>query len=249
MTGILEICVDTAEGADAAVAGGCDRIELTSALALGGLTPSTGQMAHAAGLAVPVFAMIRPHAGVFVFDERDTAIMLGDIEAAAEAGLAGVVLGASLADGRLDAACLKRLVGHARALRLATSLHRAFDMAPDLDEALETAIDLGFERILTSGGAPSASAGLDALARLFDRAAGRIALMPGSGIRPESIAAVVGRLPVEELHASASMPSTASSTRARALGFEPAHTRRTSSETVRQMRQAWQDALHAREGS
>lgn len=244
MTGILEICVDTAEGADAAVAGGCDRIELTSALALGGLTPSAGMMAHAAGLAVPVFAMIRPHAGIFVFDRRATAIMLADIDAAADAGLAGVVLGASLADGRLDAACLERLVDHARELRLATTLHRAFDLVPDLDDALETAIDLGFDRVLTSGGAPSAPAGLDALAGLVDRAAGRIALMPGSGIRPETIAAVVRRLPVEELHASASLPSTASSTRARALGFEPAHTRRTSSETVRRLRQAWQDALH-----
>ena len=99
---LLEVCVDSAAGLDAAVAGGADRIELCSALDVGGLTPSAGLTRLAAGCGLPVFAMIRPRAGGFVFGAADVAVMQADIAAAREAGLAGVVLGASRPDGRLD---------------------------------------------------------------------------------------------------------------------------------------------------
>ena len=105
----LEVCVDTPEGFEAAVAGGADRIELCAALDLGGLTPSPGLMALAAKASTPVYAMIRPRAGDFVFGLGDEAAMLGDIDAVRSAGLAGVVIGANLADGRLDVALLERL--------------------------------------------------------------------------------------------------------------------------------------------
>jgi copper homeostasis protein len=150
MTALLEICVADAASLEAAIEGGADRIELCSALELGGLTPSPGLMRLAAQAPIPVYAMIRPRAGDFVFSAREGEIMLADIEAVGGAGLAGVVLGASLPDGRLDEALLSRLHGHARGL--GTTLHRAFDLVPDRPAALEAAIALGFERILTSGG-------------------------------------------------------------------------------------------------
>ncbi len=125
----LEVCVDDAAGLDAAIAGGADRIELCSALTLGGLTPSAGLMAIAAGAAVPVYAMIRPRGGDFVFSSRELDQMRAEIDAVRSAGLAGVVLGASRPDGMLDGSMLQALAEHAKGLGL--SLHRAFDCVPD----------------------------------------------------------------------------------------------------------------------
>ncbi len=202
---LLEVCVDSAAGLVAALEGGVDRIELCSALELGGLTPSFGLMKFAARLPLPVYAMIRPHAGDFVFDANDLAIMRDDIAMAREAGLAGVVLGASKDDGRLDAEILAALVELSYGMGL--TLHRAFDCAgPDFGDALETAIALGFERVLTSGGAVSATEGLPVLERLFAQAAGRISIMPGAGLNAHTIALLKARLPLKEAHGSCSKP-------------------------------------------
>lgn len=200
---LLEVCVDNAEGLQAAIEGGADRIELCSALELGGLTPSLGFMRLAAKASVPVFAMIRPRAGDFVFGSEDVAIMLDDIDMARDAGLAGVVLGANLEDGRLDAPLLARLISRARGLGL--TLHRSFDRTgPEFGNALETAIDLGFERILTSGGAPSAIEGVDVLQRLFAQAQGRIIIMPGAGVNICNAGVLMTRLALTDLHGSCS---------------------------------------------
>ena len=110
----LEVCVDTLAGLEAAVAGGADRIELCAALALGGLTPSAGLMREAAGCGLPVLAMIRPRTGDFCWSGAEVRAMEAEIAAAREAGLAWVVLGASLPDGRLDLPVLRRLVEVAR---------------------------------------------------------------------------------------------------------------------------------------
>jgi copper homeostasis protein len=227
---VLEVCVDSAEGLAAAVAGGADRIELCQALALGGLTPSAGFMARAAACGLPVMAMIRPRAGDFVWSEADLAVMEADIAAARAAGLAGVVLGASLPDGRLDVAALQRLIAAANGgtkrrflarnragafegsapefskipvAALDLTLHRCFDLVPDPAAALEEAVALGFRRILTSGGAATAVEGARAIAALVARAAGRIAIMPGAGVSAENAAALIA-LGVGELHGSCS---------------------------------------------
>ena len=160
---LVEVCLDSAEGLAEAVAGGADRIELCAALAVGGLTPSAGLMQAAARCPVPVLAMIRPRAGDFVFSPAEVAIMLADIAAARAAGLAGVVLGASLPGGRLDRAILARLTDAASGLDL--TLHRAFDLVPDIAPAIELAADLGFRRILTSGQAATAAEGRAGLER------------------------------------------------------------------------------------
>lgn len=232
---LLEVCVDDAEGLAAAVAGGADRIELCSALAVGGLTPSAGLMAHAKPPPVPVYAMIRPRPGDFVFAQTELDIMRHDIDAARAANLAGVVLGASRPDGRLDTRILTKLAGHAAGLGM--TLHRAFDLVPDFGEAISLAADLGFERILTSGGARSAPEAVDTLVELIELAAGRLSIMPGSGLTPETIGAILPRLAVTEVHASCSVREPAKNRRAIELGFAPPERRRTDEATVRTMKE------------
>src|SRR5690606_31807752 len=129
---------------------------------------------------LPVMAMIRPRAGGFTYSEAEITQMEVDIAAARAAGLAGVVLGASLPHGRLNMPNLTRLSKAAEGLDL--TLHRAFDLVPDPMDALKQALTLPFSRILTSGGALTAEAGIDLLAALIKAAGDRISIMPGSGI-------------------------------------------------------------------
>ncbi|NUB45171.1 copper homeostasis protein CutC [Fertoebacter nigrum] len=231
---LLEVCVDTVAGLEAAVAGGADRIELCAALELGGLTPSAGLMAAAAGCGLPVFAMIRPRAGDFAFSAAEVAVMRADIRAARAAGLAGVVLGATR--GRaLDHTVLAELVAEARGMGL--TLHRAFDLCgPDFRAAIDLAVQLGFQRILTSGGALTAPQGAAALAGIFAHAAGRIAVMPGAGITAETIGAL-RHLPLAEVHASCSA-AFAADTAAVALGFAAPQMRQTDASRVRALKSA-----------
>ena len=203
---LLEVCVDQLAGLAAAIAGGADRIELCSSLALGGLSPKADLLKLAAASPVPVVARIIPRGGDFCFDTVEVQLMLNDIDAAAHAGLQGVSLGATLRDGRLDQATLARLLARARDHGLACTLHRAIDINPDLAQATRQAIDLGFDRILTSGGAPAASQGINGLLRCFDAAAGRIAIMPGAGIDAANIARLRDKLPLTEVHGSCSLP-------------------------------------------
>ena len=199
MTVLLEVCVDDALGLAEAVAGGAARIELCAALSVGGLTPTPGLMDLAATCGLPCFPMIRPRPGSFVFAAPEVAVMRADIRAARAAGLTGVVLGASLPDGRLDQAVLSDLVAEAQGLDL--TLHRAVDLTPDPDAAVEAAIALGFRRILTSGGAARAHLGLPRLARMIAAAKGRLSIMPGSGVTPETWP-LLAPLGVTEVHAS-----------------------------------------------
>ncbi|MQW85391.1 copper homeostasis protein CutC [Sinorhizobium saheli] len=243
MTGIkLEVCVDDAAGLAAAIDGGADRIELCSALALGGLTPSAGLMALAGPPPVPVYAMIRPRPGDFVYGAADLDVMRRDIDQAREVGLAGVVLGASLADGRLDARMLTKLAGHAAGLGL--TLHRAFDLTPDFAEAISLAVDLGFERILTSGGARSAPEAVETLAGLVELAAGRISIMPGSGITVDTIGLLLPRLAVTEVHSSCSLSESTRDRRLIDMGFAAEGRRRTDAAAVKALK-ARLEALQA----
>lgn len=231
---IVEVCVDTVAGLAAALHGGADRIELCAALVVGGLTPSAGFMRHAADAGVPVMAMIRPRAGGFCYSPAEIDLMLADIAMVRDIGLAGVVLGASLCDGQLDVAALSRLVAAAEGMAL--TLHRAFDLVPDWEAALETAIALGFERVLTSGGALTAAAGIDRLVAMQARAAGRILILPGAGITAETVTALAAMRPAE-VHGSCSVPCAATG-RATEFGFGPAVERVTDAGAVRSLRAA-----------
>jgi copper homeostasis protein len=230
----LEVCVDTPAGLAAAVDGGADRIELCAALGLAGLTPSPGLMAMAAATGCETFAMIRPRPGDFRYTPAELDVMRRDIDAVRQAGLAGVVFGASLIGGELDAAILAGLIGHAGDLRV--SLHRAFDLAPDLGAALEAAVDLGFERVLTSGGAPNALIGAKAIRELTERAAGRIAVMAGAGVNAQNVADLVRQTGVRDVHGSFSalvaMEANSVNARAVSMGFIPAEIRDTAPAAV-----------------
>ncbi len=235
-TPVLEVCVDSAESLLAAVAGGADRIELCSALEVGGLTPSPGLMRLAAGLPIPVYAMVRPRAGDFVFGEEDIGVMLGDIEATRAAGLAGVVLGVSRPGGELDTVALERL--RAAANGLGSTLHRAFDLVPDIAEAVDAAVALGFERILTSGGTLMAPSGITGLRAAFAAARDRITIMPGSGLTTASIGAFLDAVPAREVHSSCSAARPTQDDGAMRLGFAGESRRVTSAETVAAFRKA-----------
>ncbi|MDD2869193.1 copper homeostasis protein CutC [Neomegalonema sp.] len=206
----LEVCVDSAEGFATARQAGIDRIELCSALGLGGLTPSPGFLkAAASSFSFPdrprIFVMIRPRPGDFVYGAADLAVAEADLAAARAAGAEGAVFGASRPDGGLDLAALERLKRAAGPLEL--TLHRAFDLTPDPMAALEQAVDLGFARILTSGGAATAPQGAALLARLIRAARGRIQIMPGGGVTPENARALLLKTGARALHGSFSGPA------------------------------------------
>lgn len=229
---LLEVCVDTPAGLAAAIAGGADRIELCAALALQGLTPAPGLMAQAASAPIPIYPMIRPRNGDFSYDAADLDAMRRDIDAVRAYGLAGVVIGANHPDGELDLPVLTKLVEHSKGLGM--SLHRSFDLVPDQFKALEIAIEMGFERVLTSGGALTAQAGAEQIAALVQQAAGRIGILAGAGVKPGNLAELVKRTGVREVHGSFSgpIPGADPASKLGAMGFVPAELRDTDQAAV-----------------
>lgn len=208
MTIILEITAACPDSLAAAVSGGADRIELCSALELGGLTPSAGLIAGASALPLPVHVLIRPRSGNMCYSAAELAAMCADIAFVRQAGLAGVVIGAARPDDRLDEVALRQMIDAAGDLPV--TLHRVFDCTPDPFEALEQAVALGFTRILTSGQAPTALAGAPLLAKLVQRAGGRIEIMAGAGVTPETVPDLLRQVRPDALHASASTGAAAS---------------------------------------
>ncbi len=204
----LEICCGDIESVEAAIKGGADRIELCSALEVGGLTPSMGlvkaalDMGRRAG--VPVNVLIRPRGGDFVYSQREMAIMLNDVQECVVEGVNGVVVGVLTLNGDVDIQAMRRLIWEAGAAEV--TFHRAFDLCRDPEVALEQIIDLGCSRLLTSGCEPTANAGIPMLKRLVSRANGRIAIMAGSGVNAQNAARIASYTQVPELHASARSP-------------------------------------------
>lgn len=199
---LLEICAGDIASVYAAAAGGADRVELCGALALGGLTPSAGFIREARKVNGPALnILIRPREGDFIYSEEETECMLHDVKTAKELGADGVVIGALTPDGKID----KRVCGMLAdaACGVSITFHRAFDMVKDPFEALEDIIELGCDRILTSGLAASAEAGMPLLAELKKKAAGRISIMAGGGINPENVARILEAPAADEVHASA----------------------------------------------
>ncbi len=202
---VFEVCVDSIESALAAERGGADRIELCSDLLEGGLTPSYGTLKAARErLRIAVMAMVRPRGGDFCYSDAEVAAMRHDVRAAREAGANGVVLGILTPDGEVDAGRTRELIGEARPLPV--TFHRAFDMTRDPFAALDTLVDLGVDRVLTSGQESSVLEGLDLIAQLVDRAAGRIVVMPGGGITDRNVGRICAAVPATELHFAGGEP-------------------------------------------
>lgn len=177
----LEICVDSYESLINAQKGGADRIELCSALEIGGLTPTYGLLKQASKLEdIEIFVMIRPRSGDFYYNSKELETIKLDIDAAKDLQLDGIVIGILDQEGRLDIDRLSEIVEYAKPLKVA--LHRAFDVAKNPEEDIEKLISIGIIRILSSGRESNALAGADFLANLQTTYGNRIEIMPGSGV-------------------------------------------------------------------
>jgi copper homeostasis protein len=211
---LVEICVASVDDALAAVDGGADRLELNCALALGGLTPSAGLFAEVRQrVSVPVIVMVRPRPGGFAHSDADMEVMLRDARSFVAAGADGLAFGVLRRDGTVDVErCreLRAVCGDREAV-----FHRAFDVTPDPFQALETLIDLGFTRVMTSGQAESALAGAYLIAELQQRSAGRIEILPAGGINSRTVAELVRRTGCDQVHASVRTTSSEPSVAAR----------------------------------
>ena len=196
---IVEACVDSVESALAAERGGAARLELCDALFDGGTTPSAGMIAACRErVSIPVFVIVRPRGGGFVYSDTELDVMQRDIVAARGLGADGVVIGALQADGTVHAGQVRSLVDTAGDLPV--TFHRAFDFTPDLGAALESLIMCGVRRVLSSGGAPTASEGVPALASLVRQAGDRLVVMAGGGVKEENVRAIIEATGVREVH-------------------------------------------------
>jgi copper homeostasis protein len=195
----VEICVSDVESGASAEAGGAHRIELCDNLSVGGTTPSAGAISLCCrNLSIPVHVLIRPRAGDFVYSDLEMEVMRHDIQAAKELGAAGVVLGVLEPDATIDAKRTAELSALARPL--AVTFHKAFDQVRRLPEALDALIELGVDRVLTSGGRPTALEGVENLAALVARAKGQLVVMAGGRIDRSNLAQVIMGGNVREVH-------------------------------------------------
>jgi copper homeostasis protein len=196
---LLEISVESVDAAMAAERGGAQRIELCSNAREGGTTPSRELMrAMRERVTLPIFSMVRPRAGSFVYTVKEFGAMRREIEAAKEFRMDGVVLGLLDADGAVDIARTKQLVELARPLPI--TFHRAFDECVDLRASLEDVLKTGATRLLTSGGKRTAPEALDALGELVRIAGERLIVMPGSGLHAGNIREAVAKTAAREYH-------------------------------------------------
>jgi copper homeostasis protein len=201
----LEICANSLTSALIAEEGGATRVEYCANLAEGGTTPSYGELAVATSkLKIPIFPIIRPRGGDFLYSDLEFEVMKADVIACKGLGCAGIVFGILTPEGMVDIERCKQLKDLAAPMRIV--FHRAFDMSKSLPLALETLIDLGFERVLSSGGFPSALEGSSVLQALIIQAAGRIQVMPGSGINPGNVGTILEKTSAKAVHASLLAP-------------------------------------------
>ncbi len=199
----LEICTASAEDCAVAEQSGADRVELNCALMLGGLTPSLGALREArAAIRIPLITMVRPRAGGFCYSASEFKVMQRDVESALAEGADGIAFGILNPNGTID------LDRSRQVLNLVTGrqavFHRAFDVVPEPQTALEQLIDLGVKRVMTSGQESSAYNGAARIADYLRQAAGRIEILPAGGINRFTVADVVQRTGCDQVHASLS---------------------------------------------
>ncbi|MGB7070400.1 MAG: copper homeostasis protein CutC [Pyrinomonadaceae bacterium] len=202
---LIEVCVDSVESAVAAEVGGADRVELCDNLMEGGTTPSAGAMAAARQrLGIKLHVIIRPRGGDFCYSDVEFEVMKRDVEFAKQLGVDGVVIGILLTDGDVDAARTRELIDLARPMSV--TFHRAFDMTRDAAQAMEALIELGIDRILTSGQESSAIEGLELVGELVKRSCDRIVIMACGGVNVRNINRIIASCGVRELHVTGFVP-------------------------------------------
>ncbi len=201
MNTCVEVCVDSSESLRQALSGGANRIELCSSLYLGGLTPSDGLMQQAVRIStVPVYVMIRPRQGDFLYSDDDIEVMLSDIHGAKRRGLAGIVVGCLTPEGIVDKTILRQLVSAADGMGV--TFHRAIDQSCNPTEALEIIASSGCERVLTSGCASSALEGAHVINDMVNTFGTHLNIMAGGGVTAENVQAIVAASGVSEVHLS-----------------------------------------------
>ncbi|WP_228852655.1 copper homeostasis protein CutC [Aegicerativicinus sediminis] len=199
---LLEICAANYQSALNAELGGADRIELCSELGVGGITPSYGLVSKVIEkLDIPVFVLIRPRSGSFVYSEEELSIMKADIEFCKEIGCSGIVSGVLKPNFEVDIEATNQLVDISNPLPF--TFHRAFDLTPNSMEALDKIIDLGIDRVLTSGQKTSAELGMEILTKLKNYANKQVTIMPGGGVTLQNIGLFI-EAGFREIHCSAS---------------------------------------------
>jgi copper homeostasis protein len=198
---IIEIATVDFETTQSAVHGGADRIELCAALGDGGTTPSFAMIKKCReSFSIPIFPIIRPRGGDFLFSDEEFEIMMHDVLVSKALGCDGVAIGLLKKDGEIDTDRTKRLIAAAYPMEI--TFHRAFDRCKDPYEALEQLIEMGCHRLLTSGQKLTAPEGIDLLSKLVSQANDRIIIMPGSGVRRENIKDIAMQSGVIEFHSS-----------------------------------------------
>jgi copper homeostasis protein len=218
---LVEACVGSVASAIAAEHGGASRIELCAALGDGGTTPSAGMIAACKkAVAIPVFVIVRPRGGGFFYSDVERDVMRRDTIAAREVGADGIVTGGLCREGTIDVALIKTMIEAADGLPV--TFHRAFDFTRALDEALETLVDNGVKRVLTSGGATTAAEGARMLATLVHQAKERIVVMAGGGVREENVRPLVTATRVREVHVRLTRLATDGTADARGLRLRKA---------------------------
>lgn len=199
----MEVCVDSIASAVNAEKGGANRIELCESLAEGGLTPSIGFLRKVKEhISIPVFVLIRPRGGDFLYSSSEVEVMEADIILSLENGAHGIVLGALTDSGEVDEEICRRLIR--KCGNIPVTFHRAFDLTTDPMRALSGIMKMGFSRILTSGQAPDALTGLPVIKELTKKASGSITIMPGGGINCGNLEEILVGSGVKEFHSSAS---------------------------------------------
>jgi len=204
----IEVCVSSVESALNAQMGGASRVELCSNLPEGGTTPSAGTLLAVRGkLICEMNVLIRPRGGDFLYSSSELETIMNDIAFAKRTGADGIVFGFLTEDGKIDVTLLKEMITMARPLTV--TFHRAFDMCDDPFEALEKLIKLRVDRILTSGQKQIAVEGSDLLKQLVQKAANRIIIMPGGGVRANNLENLIQQTGAREYHVSSQfkMPS------------------------------------------
>ncbi|MCQ2149880.1 MAG: copper homeostasis protein CutC [Bacteroidales bacterium] len=194
----IERCCTNAAQAIEALKAGAARIELCRDIAVGGLTPSDDEILRAAASGIAVNVLVRPRAGDFVYSATELGKMADSIRFCRKAGVNGIATGVLRRDGSIDVDAMEFLMKESEGLSV--TFHRAFDECHEPFEALEDIISLGCDRILTSGQAESAYEGMELIAELVRRAAGRISIMPGAGITPENLPAIAAETGASEFH-------------------------------------------------
>lgn len=199
----LEVCANSAQSAIEAQKGGAKRVELCDNLIEGGTTPALSQIELSRKyLNIQLNVIVRPRGGDFLYSDFEFEIMKQDILHCGQAKCDGVVFGILNSDGSIDKKRNQELVDIARKFEMSTTFHRAFDRCNDLQKSLEDIIELGCDRVLTSGGMESALDGKNVLRNLIKQADDRIIIMPGGGITETNIAELVRHTNLKEFHGS-----------------------------------------------